>query len=245
MLRGLPISIIVHLLALGWLATWGGQVLQPPLKPQRVLRVQIARMPTVEPEVSPVVTDPEPAPLRPAPEPPPTPEPTPQARPTPEPPPVTLPPKEVPRLEPRPEPKPEPTPPRPVAPPPQIQEQPPREVEPEPGPTLPASGPTVSGTDVDFPFAWYLNRVEGIIARNWNPRQLGFREGTSRTCVIHFMIDRAGQTSQVTLVNSSGVSLFDREALRAVKSGRLPPLPPKFPHRALGVTFVFTLESGI
>ena len=229
MLRGLPISIIVHLLALAWLASWGGQVLQPPLKPQRVLRVQIARMPTVEPAISPVVTEPEPAPVRP----------------TPEPPPVTLPPKEVPRQEQRPEPKPEPTPPRPVAPPPQPQEQPLREIEPEPGPTLPASGPAVSGTDVDFPFAWYLNRVEGIIARNWNPRQLGFREGTSRTCVIHFMIDRTGQTSQVTLVNSSGVSLFDREALRAVKSGRVPPLPPKFPHRALGVTFVFTLESGI
>ena len=229
MLRGLPISIIVHLLALAWLASWGGQVLQPPLKPQRVLRVQIARMPTVEPEISPFVTEPEPAPVRPAPEPPP----------------VTLPPKEVPRQEQRPEPKPEPTLPRPVAPQPQPQEQPLREIEPEPGPTLPASGPAVSGTDVDFPFAWYLNRVEGIIARNWNPRQLGFREGTSRTCVIHFMIDRTGQTSQVTLVNSSGVSLFDREALRAVKSGRLPPLPPKFPHRALGVTFVFTLESGI
>ena len=108
-----------------------------------------------------------------------------------------------------------------------------------------ASGPAVSGTDVDFPFAWDRHRVEGIIARNWNPRQLGFREGSSRSAVVHFVIGRGGQVSQVELVRPSGVSLFDREALRAVRAGRMPPLPAKFPHSALGVTFVFTLESGI
>jgi periplasmic protein TonB len=239
MLRGLPFSILVHLVVLALLATWGGQVRQPPLKPQRVMRVQIARPPVVQPPASETAADPEPAPVAlPQPDPPPRP------LPTPEPPPVVLPPKEVPRAEPRREPPPEP---RPEPPPPQPRQEPepapPSEAEPRPA--APAGGPTITGTDVDFPFAWYLSRVEGIIARQWNPRQLGFREGTSRTCVVHFMIDRNGQVSQVTLVRSSGVSLFDREALRAVKSGRLPPLPPRFPHRALGVTFIFTLESGI
>lgn len=238
MLRGLPFSIMVHLTALALLATWGGQVRQPPLKPQRVMRVQIARPPVEQPPVSEPIAEPEPAPQQPQPDPP--------SRPLPERPPVVLPPKDVPREEPRrepPQPLPEPRP----APQPQQQEPapaPPSETQ-QPEPSAPAGGPTISGTDVDFPFAWYLSRVEGIIARQWNPRQLGFREGTSRTCVVHFMIDRNGQVSQVTLVRSSRVSLFDREALRAVKTGRLPPLPPRFPHRALGVTFIFTLESGI
>ncbi|MDD5718434.1 MAG: TonB family protein [Candidatus Krumholzibacteria bacterium] len=232
MMRGLPFSIVMHLAALGLLTAWGGQVRQPPLEPQRVLRVQIARLPAVVPPASAAIVEPAPTAIVTDPVP---------ARPQPEPPP--MPPKEVPRETKRPEPSrsnPEPA----VQPTPPPAESPPAAAA-EPGLVQPAGGPTVSGTDVDFPFAWYLNRVEGIIARQWNPRQLGFRESTSRTCVVHFLIDRSGQVAQVALVRSSGVSLFDREALRAVKAGRLPPLPAKFPHRALGVTFVFTLESGI
>ena len=54
--RGLPVSILLHLLGLWLLAVWGGHVPQPPLEPQRILRVQIARLPEV---VEPQVTQPE------------------------------------------------------------------------------------------------------------------------------------------------------------------------------------------
>jgi protein TonB len=240
--RGLPASILFHVIVLGLLAAYGGHVPTPPLEPQRVLRVQIARLPeVVEPQVTQPAPEPEADPAVPTAEPEPAPEPV---RPEPE-----LPPKEVPeelQTEPEPEPEPDRKP--------EVVPEPPR-TEPEPAdpvtteedlPDAPAaSGPAVSGTDVDFPFAWYLNRVEGIIARNWNPRQLGFREGSSRSAVVHFVVRRGGQVSQVELVRGSGVSLFDREALRAVQASRLPPLPAKFSHPALGVTFVFTLESGI
>lgn len=233
--RGLPWSILLHLIALGALAAWGGHVPQPPLEPHRVLKVQIARMPAATPQVSQPAPEPEPEPV------------IPEVEPAPAPPPeeALLPPKEVPkRQEPKPEKRPEREPdPVPVQPEPETRPEPRDSTQTE-APTA-ASGPAVSGTDVDFPFAWYLNTVEGSISRHWRPRQLGFREGSSRSCVVHFMIGRGGQVSQVTLVRSSGVSLFDREALRAVKSAGLPPLPAKFPHRALGVTFVFTLESGI
>ncbi len=229
MLRALPFSVLLHLVVLSLLLVWGGYVPPAHLEPQRVLRVQIARLPAPAAPLSQPQPEPEPAPS--------VVEPLPQ----PKPPDPVLPPKEVPRptQKPEPRPQPEPSPPRPQ----------PQRAEPAPATDAPdvaaLGGPAVSGTDVDFPFAWYLNRVEGIVARQWNPRQLGFRENAARTCVVHFMIDRGGQVSQVTLVRSSGVSLFDRESLRAVRSSRLPPLPPKFPHRALGVTFVFTLESGI
>jgi TonB family protein len=107
------------------------------------------------------------------------------------------------------------------------------------------SGPAISGTDVDFPFAWYLERIQGIIASRWNPHDLGFGEGVQRRCVVHFFVDRRGQAQQVTLTESSGVSIFDREAQRAVQESRLPPLPPQYEPAALGVSFVFTLEPGI
>ena len=38
--------------------------------------------------------------------------------------------------------------------------------------------------------------------------------------------------------------LYDREALRAVSTTRLPPLPPTYGGSSLGVTFIFNLESG-
>ncbi len=234
--RGLPWSVILHLVALGALAAWGGHVPQPPLEPQRVMKVQLARMPEAQPQVSQPAAELEPEPV------------IPEVDPTPQPPPkeTVLPEKQVPKeIEKKTEapPKAEPDP-VPVKPDPEPQ-APPEDAPDSDSPPV-ASGPaSVSKTDVDFPFAWYLNSVEGIIARNWRPRQLGFREGSSRYCVVHFMIGRGGQISQVTLVRSSGVSLFDRESLRAVKATHLQALPAKFPHRALGVTFVFTLESGI
>ena len=100
------------------------------------------------------------------------------------------------------------------------------------------------GTDSDFPFAWYLSRVEGLIARNWNPRQLGFGKRAVVSCAVHFNIARGGAVSQATLVASSGIGVFDRESLRAVQTTSLPPLPPQYGGSSLGVTFIFNLEPG-
>jgi TonB family protein len=239
--RGLPFSILLHLLGLSLLAAFGTYVPQPPLEPRRILRVQLAKMPEAEPQVTQPAPEPETQPSIELPEPQAE---APQRRPEPEP---QLPPKEVPEIvreeaKPAAEPDPEPE----VAPPPP-REDPPAEAAPEslPAAVPVAAGPALSGTDVDFPFAWYLNRVEGIVSGKWNPRQLGFREGSARRCVVHFMVGRRGDVSKVTLVESSGVDLFDREALRAVKASRLPPLPAKFTANQLGVTFIFTLQSGI
>ena len=106
------------------------------------------------------------------------------------------------------------------------------------------SGPTVGDTDTDFPFAWYLSRVEGLIARNWKPRQIGFGKRAVVSCAVHFSIARNGTVTQVTLIRNSGVGVFDRESLRAVQTTKLPPLPPQFTSPSLGVTFIFNLEPG-
>lgn len=239
MIRGLPLSILLHLLVLIALAVWGGLTPMTPMQPHHVLQVRMTTLPeepappepevvTPEPEVTPPQPEPEPEPVTPEPEPEPEP---------------MLPPKEVPEEMDEPEPEPEPDPP---APEPAVEAP---EEAPDPTPAQDTAeavtGPSVQSTDQVFPFDYYLRTVQNNIARKWQPKQLGFRGQSTRACVVHFVINRAGRVSQVTLVRSSGVSLFDREAIRAVKATRMPSLPSKFTSPQLGVTFTFTLKSGV
>ena len=249
MTRGLPVSIVLHLAALGALAAWGGLAPMQPIDPQHVMRVRLTPLPETrtEPEPEPVAVAPEPEP---GPE---LPEETVAAPPAPEP---ELPPKEVPAPEPELEPEPEPEPEAEPEPAPPLEVAEPEAATPQPEDvpdeaeatsSQPATGgdaPTLT-TDETFPFDYYLRTVRNNIARKWQPRQLGFRGETQRSCVVHFVIGRSGRVSAVTVVQSSGVSLFDREALRAVQSSRMPPLPSRFTSPSLGVTFTFTLQSGV
>ena len=226
MSRGLPYSLAVHLLTLVLVLVFGNRVTHQPFEPPRTIRIRTVTLPQpqVQPQTQPPVET-EPAPAR-------------QQD-------IVRPPKEVPDarpVEPEPQKKPEPEPVKP----------PPREPEPEavpdeaPAETAPAmpvvSGPSVSQTDVDFPFANYLLRVQGQIARSWNPRQAGFRDNSVVSCTVHFVIARSGAVSQVTLSSSSGIGVFDREALRVIQSARFPQLPLNYTYSSLGVSVVFNLE---
>lgn len=234
MSRGLPYSIIVHVLALALIVFYGNAVTRQEIKTPRSIRVRMVELPKTpdrQPE-NPVDTPPEAV--------------TPPVQKETV---VEAPPKELPKPKPEPEKKPEvkkePEP---------VKKDPPKDnpVVPDQVPvdtgtqeTPVVSGPSVEGTDVDFPFAWYLARVQGQIARNWNPSQLGFRAQTVVSCVVHFTINKSGTVSQITLSQPSGVGVFDREALRVVQSSRIPPLPPGFASPTLGVSMKFNLESGI
>ena len=223
MSRGLPYSLGVHALGLLLIFFLGSSVSRVPLETPHSIRVRLVELPrVVQQESQPEQAVPPPAQ-------------------TPE---KELPPKELP------EPKPE-TPPKlvDVKPEPAQTVTPAEDVveQPETAETAAAmpAGPTVSGTDVDFPFAYYLGLVEGQISRRWNPRQLGFRDKTVVSCVVHFNIARNGMISQINLTHSSGIDLFDREALRAVQATRkLPPLPSQYHASSLGISFVFNLEPG-
>jgi TonB family protein len=106
------------------------------------------------------------------------------------------------------------------------------------------TGASAGGTDQPFPFAWYLTLVEGHISRNWNPTQLGFGSQVERGCVVHFVIQENGAIAEAIVEETSGVALYDREALRAVTvANPLPPLPRGFGARSLGVSFIFTLRA--
>ena len=226
MRRGLPYSLIIHAILLVGTFVYGAHVNPPPLEQRQIIRVHLTEAPTRQtaPEVEPEIPSEEAAP-------PPEPEP-----PEPEP-------KKVPEKKPEEQKVPEPVKTEPKKPTPEPVRDDSSTKEPAPA-ALP-EGPTASSTDEPFPFAWYLNLVEGRISRNWNPRQLGFRDSSERSCAVHFFIERGGAVTRVTIIQNSGVSLFDREAVRAVQTAHpLPPLPTKFASRSLGVTIVFTLRSG-
>lgn len=233
MSRGLPYSIVLHILLLGVVLLYGNAVNRPEVRQPHSIRVRMVELPR-----TPAVSQEPPAEM-PVEQPPVVQEKAPE-----------LPPKELPKAKPEPEKKPEKKPEK-------IPEKKPEtkpEAKAESAAADPSAadaaapqvaGPAVAGTDVDFPFSWYLAQVQGQIARNWDPRQLGFRSRSVVSCVVHFTILKNGTVSQITLSSPSGVGVFDREALRVVQSSRMPPLPPGFAASTLGVSMKFNLESGI
>lgn len=238
MTRALPSSLLFHLAALLLIFLFGTFVDKPRLHPPRAIRVQMAQAPErrreepppeappEQPEEAPVAAPVE-TPAAAEPEPVPVPAAEPAAR------------DESPPVEPKPKPKPEvrPADPQPEAPPAARDE-------------AAAATPqvtSVTGTDQEIPpqFQYYITLLQGRVARNWNPKRLGFREGSQRACVIHFTVERDGRITRETVETPSGVSLFDQEALNAVRRvGRMPPLPAGITGQNLGVHFTFTLETG-
>ncbi len=229
MTRGLPYSFLVHALVLILVIVYGNAVSRPPLQPMRAIPFHVVHRnfvdaPPVEsvPEVvdTPPVTQPEIQKMVP---------------------PAALPPKEVP-VKPRQQKQPQE---QETAP---IRKTPPAADVPVTGPNATAdpvtlaSGPRVDATDADFPFSWYLTRIEGLVDSRWDPPQLGFGKRPRISCAVHFEIVRNGTVGGISLTKSSGVGVYDREALRAVQATRLPPLPPQYPGSRLGVTFIFNLE---
>ncbi len=241
--RALPASVFVHLIFLLIVVMFGAWVDRPTISPRRNIAVQMVTLPETQPE-EPVETeeavDPEPEPEPPAPV-----EPTP-VEPEPEVVPEIVPPEPD---DPAPDPEPEPQqvrePERPVDPPAEPVElgDDAEDVPVEAAPDV----SSVSGTDQEIPpqFQYYLTILQGKVSRQWQPKRLGMRTGSERWCAVHFFVERDGRITRETLVQGSGVSLFDKEALGAVRrAGRMPPLPAGIKGASLGVTFTFTLKTG-
>jgi TonB family protein len=223
MSRGLPYSLFVHGLGLVLVFFFGNHVSRQPLTQPRAISVQMVRMPEINRPPAEVVREAVPA--------------APQEEIKPD-----LPPKQIP--EPKVQEKPVERTPQPEVkqPEPEVVEPPSTTEAPEVQAAAVISPPSVTGLDSDFPFAWYISQTEAKIIRNWKPRQLGFGKRAVVSCTVHFVIGRNGNVTQVTLIRNSGVGVYDREALRAVSTTKLPPLPPQYTGQSLGVTFIFNLE---
>ena len=100
-------------------------------------------------------------------------------------------------------------------------------------------GGTPGGTrfDQDFEYAFYQRQMISRIQANW--QQIPVRGRA--TVVIRFTISRDGAVSGAEVETSSGQSLLDRAALRAVVLAEpLPRLPDSYPRDRVGVHLLFT-----
>jgi TonB family protein len=94
----------------------------------------------------------------------------------------------------------------------------------------------------NFEFAYYLQQLRTMIARNWTPAS-GVPAGTR--VEIYFRIARDGTLTSPRVEASSGYGYFDQSAQRAViLTGHLPPLPLGYDGSDLGVHFGFEYSGS-
>jgi protein TonB len=97
-------------------------------------------------------------------------------------------------------------------------------------------GADVAAFDADFPFSYYVQQLVSLIGANW------FRPDApdETVCTVSFRIQRSGQIADVRVETTSGVSYYDRAAVRAVFAANpLPPLPTDYRNEQLGVHLRF------
>jgi TonB family protein len=95
----------------------------------------------------------------------------------------------------------------------------------------------------DFPFTYYLRLIQSKIGERWSPPRAA--AGGGERVVVLFEIQRDGQIREPTVERTSGNSLYDQSALRAVtEASPFPPLPPEFKASSLRVHFGFEFQPG-
>ena len=92
----------------------------------------------------------------------------------------------------------------------------------------------------NFPYTWYLTTLQNKVKQVWSqPQDTILKKGAQ----IKFLISRNGGVSQVKLIQTSGSSLMDESAMRAVREGSpYAPLPRQYDGNSLTVTIIFELE---
>ena len=98
-----------------------------------------------------------------------------------------------------------------------------------------------SAFDQDFEYAYYVQQMLGRIHQHW--QQTAVR-GTA-TVTVGFTILKDGSVQNPEVEQSSGVSILDRGALRAVLlADPMPPLPNSYPRDRVGVHLRFTYSDN-
>lgn len=97
-----------------------------------------------------------------------------------------------------------------------------------------------SGGSGNFPYTWYVHSIKKKLDSNWNVTS-GFSNKIFTQ--VAFTITRGGSIANVEVEESSGDSVFDQAAVRAVQySSPLPPLPGDFDEPELRVHVRFSVK---
>ena len=102
------------------------------------------------------------------------------------------------------------------------------------------TGGQISLDSANFPYAYYTRTIVKNIGRNW---QWSTGYGQMKA-IVFFRIQKSGTVSEVNIKETSGDSMFDQQAVRAVKlASPFPPLPDGYSDSDLGVYFEFTYKQ--
>lgn len=94
----------------------------------------------------------------------------------------------------------------------------------------------VASVSSDFKYHWYLNAVQQKAERHWKPP--AGRKGVK--VVVSFTIFRDGSISEVKVAESSGSSVLDNLAVRAIRlAAPFGKLPPGFSGGSIGLNCTF------
>jgi protein TonB len=97
---------------------------------------------------------------------------------------------------------------------------------------------TVGNVMMDPQLQAYLNTLMRLLYQNFNPPSgTEIAKGTKSS--VQFRISKNGEISEVVLRSSSGNSIWDRLAVRAVQITKPPPLPPSYAAENLPLIFDF------
>jgi protein TonB len=98
----------------------------------------------------------------------------------------------------------------------------------------------ISMSASDFPFMWYLQTIQRKVNEKWSPPA----RSAETNAVVVFEIGRDGQLRNPAVERSSGDTLYDQAALRAiVEAHPFPPLPDEFKQPALKIHLGFNLST--
>ena len=97
---------------------------------------------------------------------------------------------------------------------------------------------TLGNVIMDSELQAYLDRLVRLIYQNFNPPSgTEIAKGTKSS--VQFQISRNGEIGEVVLRSSSGNSIWDRLAMRAVQITKPPQLPPSYTAENLPLIFDF------
>lgn len=107
--------------------------------------------------------------------------------------------------------------------------------------TAPSTRGGFSFQNADFGtrFAYYCQRINQTISRNW----FQANAPSARRVYVLFDINRDGSPSNVKLEQSSGVPWLDQQAMNAVRRSEFGPLPPEYRESKLQVEFWFDYQK--
>lgn len=86
---------------------------------------------------------------------------------------------------------------------------------------------SVSLNTTDPKYVTYVGKIKQSIEMEWQYPEVALRYGLQGKLALEFIIGGNGQLQGLRLIRSSGSSLLDEEALRAIKAAApFPPIPP-------------------